>query len=111
MPVDGSDYRLVLTTCPDAAVALAIAEALVAERAAACVNVVSGVTSVYRWEDGVQQDSEQLLVIKTCAAAVAAVERRIRALHPYELPEIVAVPLDTGAKDYLAWISESVTAV
>ena len=105
------DYRLVLTTCPDRAVALRIANALVEARAAACVNVLPGITSVYRWEGGVLEDSEVLLVIKTLAGAVPAVEKQVGMLHPYELPEIIAVPLDTGAKDYLAWTSDSVTAV
>jgi periplasmic divalent cation tolerance protein len=86
-----------------------IARALVEERLAACVNVVGGVRSVYRWEGDVHADDESLLVVKTTAAAVPAVEDALRRLHPYENFELVALDVAAGAPAYLSWIGESVT--
>lgn len=97
-------YRLVLTTCPDTDVANRIAQALVKERLAACVNVLPAMQSVYRWRGNVESASEHLLLIKIRTADYAAVEQRIRALHSYELPEVIAVPLVGGLTAYLAWI-------
>ena len=97
-------YRLVLTTCPDTDAANRIAEALVQERLAACVNVLSPMRSVYRWRGKIESASEHLLLIKIKADDYEAVERRIRALHSYELPEVIAVPFVGGLAAYLAWI-------
>jgi periplasmic divalent cation tolerance protein len=96
--------QLVLTTCPNARVARRIARVLVEERLAACVNIVPLAQSVYRWRGKVESAREWLLVIKSRAAAYTALERRLRALHPYELPEVVAVPIAGGYARYLAWI-------
>lgn len=101
---------MVLCTCPDEAVAREIATALVEGRLAACVNVVPGLTSVYRWQGRVETDREALLVIKTTAAAFPALREAIRSRHPYELPEIVAVGIEDGLEEYLRWIDECVQA-
>ena len=99
---------IVLTTCGNDEDAGALARALVEGRLAACVNAVSKVTSTYRWKGEVQQDQETLLIIKTTAARLTAVEQTIRQLSKYELPELIALPIAAGGADYLAWIRESV---
>ena len=93
-------------TCPDTASATRIADALVGERLAACVNQVPGLRSVYRWEDRVEHGTEVLLLIKTTADRLAAMTARVQALHPYELPELVAVEAAGGLAPYLAWVAE-----
>lgn len=103
-------HRVVLCTCPDAETGERIARELVEARLAACVNVVPGLTSVYRWKGEVQTDREVLLVVKTTAGAFGALREAIRAAHPYELPEIVAVGVEDGLEEYLRWIDESVRA-
>lgn len=101
-------YLVVLCTCPDHETALRIAEALVDRKQAACVNVLPGLTSVYEWEGTRQCEQEVLAIIKTREEAFAAVEETIRTLHPYELPEIIAVPLAKGFAPYLDWIHRTV---
>ena len=106
--MSAEDARVVLMTAPDAEVAQRIARALVEERLAACVNVVSGVRSIYRWQGAVEDDAELLLVAKTAAARCEALAARVEALHPYELPEIVVLPVRGGGERYLDWVlSES----
>jgi periplasmic divalent cation tolerance protein len=100
-----ADYRLMFCTCPDEATAQAIAETLVGERLAACANLVPGIRSIYRWEGQIQRDSEVLLLIKTAAGRVPALTDRLRELHPYEIPEIISVPIAEGLPDYLSWIT------
>jgi periplasmic divalent cation tolerance protein len=85
-----------------------IARALVEERLAACVNVVPGVVSVYRWKGAVEREGELLLVIKTMADRVEALKARLLELHPYELPEVVVIPIGGGHGAYLAWLAEQV---
>jgi periplasmic divalent cation tolerance protein len=85
-----------------------IARALVEKGVAACVNILPGVVSVYRWKGQVEQDAELLLVIKTTAARLADLERELRAVHPYEVPELVALPIQAGSEPYLAWLGDSV---
>ena len=99
---------LVLTTLGGDADAPAFARTLVDGRLAACVNILPGVTSVYRWKGAVEQDREQLLVIKTTADRVSALEARVRELHPYELPEFLVVPATGGSPAYLAWVGDAV---
>ena len=94
---------LVITHLPDADSADELAAALVGERLAACVNVLPACRSVYRWQGEIERIEEVPLAIKTSAACYAALEAAIRARHPYELPEIVALPLQ-GLSDYLAWV-------
>lgn len=96
---------LVLSTCPDEAVADRIAGALVEERLAACVNRLPGVVSTFRWKGQVQRDNECLLLIKTTIERFAALRERIVALHPYELPEVIAVDVARGLPPYLEWIA------
>ena len=102
-----NDSQIVLCTVPDEAAARQIASALVEERLAACVNIIPGVSSVYRWEDAVETAAELLLIIKSTAAVYVQLQDRIRALHPYELPEVIAVALDQGLPEYFAWIKTS----
>jgi periplasmic divalent cation tolerance protein len=96
---------LVLTNLPDAASARTLADALVAARLAACVNILAPCRSVYRWQGQVEDAEEVPLLVKTTAERYAALEAAIRAQHPYELPEIVAVPIERGLPAYLAWVA------
>jgi len=100
-----SQALVVYCSCPDQAIAERIAEAVVNERLAACVNLISGLTSIYRWEGQLQRDAELLLIIKTRSAVYPQLEARLRQLHPYQLPEIIALPIHTGSADYLNWIA------
>ncbi|AEB11764.1 divalent-cation tolerance protein CutA [Marinithermus hydrothermalis] len=96
---------VVLVTVPNEETAKTLARTLVEERLAACVNIVPGLTSVYRWEGKVVEDAELLLVIKTTEARFAALEARVRALHPYTVPEVIALPIQAGARPYLEWLA------
>ncbi len=97
--------QLVLTTCPNRRAAQRIARTLVEERLAACVNIIPVAQSVYRWRGKIESASELLLIIKSPRRAYAKLEKRLRALHPYELPEVIAVPIISGYRPYLAWIA------
>ncbi|MCK9533000.1 MAG: divalent-cation tolerance protein CutA [Gammaproteobacteria bacterium] len=99
------DHCLVITTCPDAHSAEMLARHLVETRLAACVNILPGICSVYQWKGELATDVEQLLLVKTRRDVYPQVEAAIRAKHPYELPEVIAVPLAQGSGDYLAWIN------
>ena len=101
-----SDVLVVLSTMP-AAAAEQLAETLVGERLAACVNLVGPVRSIYRWEGAIQKDEEILAVIKTTAARYDALAERLRAVHPYQVPEIVALPVGAGHAPYLDWVRAS----
>ena len=101
---------VVYCTCPDSATAERIAETVVGEQLAACVNIAPGLTSIYRWQGQVQRDAELLLIIKTRSARYPALEARIRELHPYEIPEIIALPVQAGLAAYLNWIIASTEA-
>jgi len=96
---------LVLTNLPDRAAAEKLAETLIGQRVAACVNILAPCRSVYRWKDAVQNEEEHPMLIKTTAERYAALEQAIRAAHPYELPEIVAVPIERGLPAYLEWVA------
>ena len=100
-----SQVNVVFSTCPDAATAQRLAAGLVESRLAACVNIVPGLVSVYRWQNAVQQDSECLMIIKAAAARLDALTEWLQTHHPYELPEIVAVPVTAGLQSYLDWVS------
>ncbi len=99
------DTLLVLTNLPDRETATNLAARLVDERLAACVNVLAPCRSVYRWQGKVEEADEVPLLIKTTRRRYAALEAAIRANHPYELPEIIAVPLACGLPEYLGWIA------
>lgn len=100
-----AETLVVLTNCPDAGTARALATHLVESRLAACVNILGPCRSVYRWNDAVEDAEEVPLVIKTTGDRYAAVEAEIRARHPYELPEIIAVPVLRGLPAYLDWVA------
>jgi periplasmic divalent cation tolerance protein len=96
---------LVLTNLPDRAAAERIAEALIGRQLAACVNILAPCRSVYRWKGEVQHDEEHPMLIKTTLERYPALEQALRAAHPYELPEIIAVPIERGLPAYLAWVA------
>jgi len=100
---------LVLTHLPDADSARQMANALVEAKLAACVNILAPCRSVYRWQGQVEDAEEVPLLIKTTAARYAALEAAIRQQHPYELPEIVAVPIGPGLPEYLVWVAAATT--
>ena len=105
MAADSSDdVRIAFATAPDADVAARIARALVEERLVACANLVANVRSIYRWQGRVEDDSEVMLVLKTHADRVEALAERLRALHPYDVPELVVLPVAGGLAPYLDWV-------
>lgn len=110
MPQDperlNSKYCLILCTCPDQAAAERIASALVSRHLAACVNILPGLTSIYLWAGTIEKDPELLLLIKSEHGRYSEVEQTILELHPYELPEVIAVPVAQGAESYLNWIDQ-----
>ncbi len=103
--MDPTEALLVLVTAPSAEKAAELARALVQERLAACGNVVPGLRSIYRWEGRVQDDAEALLLLKTTRARFEALRERVLALHPYQVPEVLAVPVAAANGAYLAWIA------
>lgn len=102
--------RVILTTTGAEEQALSIARALVSERLAACVNIIGPVRSVYRWRDAIEDDREYLLLIKTRASLYMNVERRVRELHTYEVPEVLDLSVDRGSPPYIKWLLESTAA-
>ena len=104
------DYCVVLVTVSSESEAKTIARALVEERLAACVNIIPGLTSIYRWEEKICEDREFLLVIKTQGQKVAALRERIEHLHSYAVPEVIALPIAEGSARYLEWLDNCLTA-
>lgn len=102
------DTLVVLVTVPSAEEGMRMARTLVEERLAACVNVVPAVRSIFFWEGRLQEEGEALLVMKTGRERYDALEHRILALHPYSVPEILALPVESGSSAYVAWVRESV---
>ena len=96
---------LVFTNLPDRAAAERLADALIEKRLAACVNILAPCRSVFRWKNDLQHDDEHPMLIKTTAERYAALEAAIRAGHPYELPEIIAIPVERGLPAYLDWVA------
>jgi len=96
---------LVLTNVPERAAAERLADMLVEQRLAACVNILAPCRSVYRWKGAVQRDEEHPMLMKTTAERYPALEQALRAAHPYELPEIIAVPVERGLPAYLEWVA------
>jgi periplasmic divalent cation tolerance protein len=97
---------LVITNLADAGSAQILARTLVEQRLAACVNLLPAVQSIYRWNGAVEEAAEVTLLIKTTTARYAELEQAIQALHPYELPEVIAVPVSAGLPAYLGWIAQ-----
>jgi len=102
-------HLLILCTCPDQETAQTIANRLVDEALAACVNILPGLTSVYQWQGKRETAQEHLLLIKTTDEAYQTLEQTITGLHPYELPEVIAVPVTQGLSAYLGWIEQQTT--
>lgn len=98
---------IVLTTHPDAEQAKTLARGLLEERLAACINILPKMTSLYVWKNSIETGQENLLIIKTVPQKYTKLESYIKNQHPYELPEIIAVPIETGLADYLTWIQEN----
>ncbi len=101
-------HLLVLCTCPDQDTAQNIANHLVDNKLAACVNILPGVISVYRWQGNRESTQEHLLLIKTIQKAYNELEKTLCELHPYELPEVIAVPIQNGLTAYLEWINQQI---
>lgn len=104
-----SDYLIILITAPDRVIGREIATHLVDAQLAACVNLLPGVTSFYRWEGKLNEDEEVLLIGKTRRECFGRLQKAVQTIHPYQVPEIVAVPLIDGLEAYLRWIDESVS--
>lgn len=100
-----TDARLVFTTLPTADAAAALAHTLVEERLAACGNVLPSVRSIYRWQGALRDESEALLLLKTSGSRLERLQARILELHPYQVPEVVAIAVDAGNPGYLAWLA------
>ncbi len=100
-------YQIILTTCSSAEQAQRIASSLVEDALAACVNIVAGMQSVYQWQGSLHSDAEHLLLIKSRVERFDEIAQRIKTLHNYELPEIIAVSIVAGSQDYLAWLSDA----
>ena len=103
----GHGTVVVLVTCPNKKTAEKLGHALIEGRLAACVNVIYGLTSIYRWEGRTCRDTEVLLVIKTRRLRLLALTRLVKALHPYSIPEVIALPIAGGSGAYLAWVRDS----
>jgi periplasmic divalent cation tolerance protein len=101
-------FIIIYCTVPDQQTAETISENLVKEKLAACCNIVSGLKSVYRWEKKIQSADELLLIIKSRSSLYSEIETRIKDLHPYTVPEIIALPLINGSVEYLNWMDENV---
>ncbi len=104
------EVLLVLSTFPDVATARRIGRRLVEEKYAACANIVPLVESIYWWEKKMETANEALVLFKTSAVRYAVLENALRQLHPYEVPEIIALPVERGLPDYLRWVSENCLA-
>jgi periplasmic divalent cation tolerance protein len=106
-----TDAIVIFVTAGSEAEAETIARALVEERLVACVNILSPIRSLYRWEGAVADDREWLLLIKTQTDRFSAVEARVKELHSYQVPEVIALPIAAGADGYLRWLQESVSTL
>jgi periplasmic divalent cation tolerance protein len=104
----GTPFVIVLTTLPIDADAETLARALIEERLAACVNILAPMQSIYRWEGAIEQAEERQLIMKTAVDRVEELKKRVIALHPYEIPELLVIPVAGGGEDYLGWIMHSV---
>jgi periplasmic divalent cation tolerance protein len=103
-----NDYAVVLVTAKDSAEAQKIANALLEKKLIACANLISGVQSLFWWEGKIDQAQEVLLVLKTKVSQVSEITKNVKALHSYDVPEVIALPIVAGNEDYLKWIKDSV---
>ena len=101
------EFVVVLVTTSSAEEGVRLGRALVEERLAACANVIGPIRSIYRWQGAVEEAEERLVVLKARAADVPALETRVRALHSYEVPEVLALPVTAGSAPYLAWLADA----
>ncbi len=101
------DHLLVINTCPDESIAKILAHHLIERKLAACVNILPKVTSIYAWQGEINTDQEVILLIKTSAQRYAALEQVLESQHPYETPEIIAIPIERGLDTYLQWITQN----
>ncbi len=101
------EFILIFTTCPDIAVADKLADLLLKNRLAACVNMIPGIISKYWWKNNIEKDSEVMLLIKTHANKFNQIKMEISQNHPYDVPEILSIPVKNGSSDYLEWINNS----
>lgn len=109
MPSEPSAIRIALTTVASLEEGRRLARLLIERRVAACVNLIPNLTSVYRWQGAVEESAEVLLLMKTAAEMLPTLESAVRELHSYELPEFIALPVESGSRPYLDWISRSVS--
>ena len=106
-----TDARVVFVTVPDEGVGVSLVKALLEANLVACGNLVDGVRSIYRWDGKICDDAECLLILKTTDAALGALTTRVVELHPYDCPEVIALPVTHGHSDYLAWVDRNVGRV
>lgn len=101
--------RVVLVTAPDAAVAESLVRRLVQEGVVVCGNIIPGITSIYRWKEAVEHEEESLIVFKTTVTGARRLVERVPELHPYEVPEVLVLPVEDGHLPYLDWVSDNVS--
>ncbi len=105
-----TEARVVMVTVPDGNTGEQLVRTLLEERLVACGNLIAGVRSIYRWKGEVCQDPEVIVILKTTASALSRLTERVVALHPYDCPEVLAIPVEGGFSAYLAWITENVSS-
>lgn len=108
-PVEDVSARVVLVTAPDARTAESLVRQVVEEGVVACGNIVPGITSIYRWKGTVERETEVMVIFKTTEAGAARLIRRLPELHPYEVPEVLVLPVGAGHRPYVKWIEENVS--
>ncbi len=110
-PQDEQSPLVVLCSCPNISVANALAQHLVEHQMAACVSILPQITSVYRWQGNIEQETESLLIIKSLTNQYQAIEDSIKQRHPYEVPEIIALPITKGSAEYIHWLEQQVSTI
>jgi len=105
--MNAPEFVVVLVTTPNAEEGARLGRTLVEERLAACANVLGPIRSIYRWQGAVEEADEHLVLLKARGADVAALEARVRTLHSYDVPEVIALPVTAGSAPYLAWLADS----
>ena len=107
MQPNPSDVIVVYITAPTLEDAQSLARALVEEKLAACVNIIPGIHSIYQWEQAIQNDQELLLICKSRTERFDSLQKRVQALHPYDVPEIISIPVQNGSEPYLNWVRDN----